>query len=111
MADRYIISTIRANIGDGPRYELLDTKTDGGEGEPLIEARFYDRDVADKAAAALNRTDRRGGEDYYQELCHDLNENVSRDVMESMRKRGGDTSYTYHFGSKRFEEIILKHLK
>ena len=50
---RYIVSTIKANVS-GPRYEILDTLLDGGEGEPLIVARFYDKEPADLCASSMS---------------------------------------------------------
>ena len=50
---RYTVCVIRANI-EGPRYELLDTSIDGGEDQPLIVARFYERELADRVCGLLN---------------------------------------------------------
>lgn len=50
---RYIVATINANVS-GPKYELLDTHQDGGEGEPLILGRFHDREAAELAVSSMN---------------------------------------------------------
>lgn len=51
---RYITCNVKMNGVENGQTEILDTTIDGGEGEPLIVARFYDRDEAKKFCAAVN---------------------------------------------------------
>ena len=46
MHDRYITCAVKINGNENGRTEILDTHIDGGEGEPLIVASFFDRGVA-----------------------------------------------------------------
>lgn len=52
--DRYITCAVKMNGGENGRTEILDTTIDGGEGEPLIVASFFDRDEAKRFCLAAN---------------------------------------------------------
>lgn len=60
--DRYITCAVKINGAENGRTEILDTMTDGGEGEPLIVASFFDRNTAEMFCRAANALpDRFGG--------------------------------------------------
>lgn len=52
--DRYITCAVKINGAENGRTEILDTMTDGGEGEPLIVASFFDRNTAEMFCRAAN---------------------------------------------------------
>lgn len=53
--DRYITCRVKVNGAENGRTEILDTHIDGGEGEPLIVASFFDRGEAEFFRRAGNR--------------------------------------------------------
>lgn len=57
--DRYITYAVKMNGTENGRTEILDTHIDGGEGEPLIVASFFDRGEAEFFCRAGNREWRR----------------------------------------------------
>lgn len=54
MVPRYITAAVRMNGVENGHTEILDVTIDGGEGDPLIVARFFDRDEATKFCRAAN---------------------------------------------------------
>lgn len=57
--DRYITCAVKINGNENGRTEILDTNIDGGEGEPLIVASFFDRGEAEFFCRAANKEWRR----------------------------------------------------
>lgn len=51
---RYITYRVKTNGVENGRTEILDTTVDGGEGEPLIVASFFDRAEAKRFCLAAN---------------------------------------------------------
>lgn len=54
MSNRYTTCRVKINGPTNGRTEVLDTTIDGGEGEPLIVASFFDRAEAEKFVACVN---------------------------------------------------------
>ena len=52
--DRYILCHVKVNGVENGRTEILDTTIDGGEGNPLIVASFFDRHEAIKFCKSAN---------------------------------------------------------
>lgn len=58
IRDRYVTCAVKVNGVENGRTEILDTTIDGGEGEPLIVASFFDRGEANRFCLAANHATR-----------------------------------------------------
>lgn len=73
-SDRYITCPVKINGNENGRTEILDTHIDGGEGEPLIVASFFDRGEAEFFCKAGNKEWRRLTQEPPQEPDDPLSE-------------------------------------